>query len=50
MKREQNSDNRRKTPETLLQKAKIQVRIGFKGEQILKKSRKTPGSFRNFLK
>ena len=50
MKREQNSDNRRKTPRTLLQEAKIQVRIGFKGEQILKKSRKTPGSFRNFLK
>ena len=46
MKREQNSDNRRKTPRTLLQEAKIQVRIGFKGEQILKKSRKTPGGFR----
>ena len=48
MKREQNSDNRRKTPRTLLQEAKIQVRIGFKGEQILKKSRKTPGSFQDF--
>ena len=50
IKREQNSDNCRKTPETPLQEAEIQVRKGFKGEQILEKPRKTPGSFRNFLK
>ncbi|MBR7057309.1 MAG: hypothetical protein IKI35_01130, partial [Stomatobaculum sp.] len=43
IKREQNSDNCRKTPETPLQEAEIQVRKGFKGEQILEKPRKTPG-------
>ena len=39
-----------KTPETPLLKPKNQVRKGFKGEQILKKTRKTPGSFRDFQK